>query len=85
MDKTVNGHESMRMKKKIEISLEKIDWGQIIDGLTCRAEQYEQMADYYSGGQAKGDVLLVRDGDEARGLADWYREIISKIHAQINL
>ena len=82
------------MKKAVSITLGKHDpcvavklcrtcWGQIIDGLICRAEQYEQTADYYVGGNAEGEILQVRDADEALFLAEWYRRLAEQIRNQL--
>lgn len=73
-----------QMKKTIAITLEENDWWQIIDGLLCRAEQYDQTADYYEGGYAEGEVLMVRDSDEARYLAEWYRRLAKQLRDQMN-
>ena len=76
-------HETARMKKMIKIALEENDWGQILDGLICRAEQYELTAQYHEAGIADGSVLDVRDADEARNLADWYRRIVEDLRRQL--
>lgn len=80
------------MKKTVSITLEENDpcvavslcrasWGQIIDGLTCRPEQYEEPAVYYEGGYVEGEVFMVHDADEARDLAAWYRRLVDQIRA----
>jgi len=71
------------MKKKITIELESIEWSQIIDGLTCRAEQYELTAQYHECGYVDEDILEVRDADEARNLAEWYRRLVEQIRSQL--
>jgi hypothetical protein len=71
------------MKKKVE--LDEIEWSQIVDGLTCRAEWYENAVQYYETGYCVGEVAEVRDKDEARSFAKWYRGIIEKIGKQIAL
>ncbi len=80
------------MKKTVElessdpcvaIKLCRTSWGQIIDGLTCRAEQYELTAQYHERGFAGGDILEVRDADEARAIAAHYWELIEKIQKQL--
>ena len=67
--------------KKVELN--EVDWGQILDGVTCRAEQYELTAQYHETGLADGDILEVRDADEAKNIAAHYREIIGKITEQL--
>ena len=79
MDGITNLHETTRMK----VGLELVDWWQTIDGLTCRAEQYELTAEYHETGFADGDILEVRDASEARNIAAHYREIIGKIRGQL--
>lgn len=69
------------MKKTIE--LDENDWGQIVDGLTCRAEQYEQTARCHEAGFADGVIVEVRDAEEARSIAGCYQEIIEKIAEQL--
>ncbi|RKX45032.1 MAG: hypothetical protein DRP64_05405 [Verrucomicrobia bacterium] len=73
----------MRMKRKITITLEDNDWGQIIDGLACRAEQYELTVQYHEPGYAEDYILEVRDADEARNLAEWYRRLVEQIRKQL--
>jgi len=68
------------MKKAIE--LEDNDWWQVVDGLTCRAEQYDSTAQYHETGIADGDILEVRDAREAKNIAAHYREIVDKIREQ---
>jgi hypothetical protein len=81
VDRTAKDRENTRMKKTIE--LDENDFGQIIDGLDCRAKQYDLTARYHETGFADGDILEVRDADEARNLADWYRRIIEEIRRQL--
>lgn len=71
------------METKIKIELERNDWGQLLDGLICRAEQYEVTARYFETGSAEDLILEVRDAHEAKCLADRYREIIARIQAQL--
>ena len=67
------------MKKSV--SLDECEWGQILDGLKCRAELYEETVRYYESGYAEEEIAEVRDADEARALARIYRRIIRKIEA----
>ena len=64
---------------KIAVELEETDWMQILDGLRCRAEIYEDTFRYYESGHAESEIAEVRDGNEARELADLYWSIIGKI------
>lgn len=67
--------------KKVELN--EVEWGQVLDGLTCRAELYENSIDYYEGGYVEGEVAEVKDADETRHLANWYRQIAEKIRKQL--
>ncbi len=68
------------MKTKIE--LDDNEWGQIIDGLTCRAILYEETVGYYEDGVSYGEIAEVSNVKEARELAAMYRSIIEKIQRQ---
>jgi len=82
MDRTTDLYQFTRMKKCVE--LDENDWGQLLEGLTCRAEQYELTAQYHETGLADGDILDVRDVDEARSLASGYRRMVDDIKSQLN-
>ena len=69
------------MKK--QVILDDADWGQIMDGLSCRAEQYEITARYYEADISDGVILDVRDEEEARSLASWYWGILKEIRRQV--
>ncbi len=64
---------------KISVTLQKTEWGQILDGLKCRAETYEETVRYYESGYAENEIADVRDAREAQYLARTYRRIILKI------
>lgn len=64
---------------KIAVVLDDDEWGQVLDGLRCRAEIYEETVRYYESGYAESEIAEVRDVSEARKLADLYRDIIGKI------
>lgn len=67
----------------VMITLDENDWGQMVDGLTCRAEDYERTAEYRDSGYAEDFILEVRDAAEARNLAAWYRRLIEEIGKQL--
>jgi hypothetical protein len=70
---------------KTSVTLDGNEWGQIIDGLVCRAELYEETARYHESGYAENEIAEVRDADEARNLAQVYRRIIRTIeNAQLS-
>ena len=64
---------------KIAVVLDDDEWGQVLDGLRCRAEIYEETVRYYESGYAESEIAEVRDENEARKLTDLYRNIIGKI------
>ncbi len=68
---------------RLEVRLDRKEWGQVVDGLVCRAEQYEMTARYYETGDADGEILDVRDAEEANHLSQTYREIIRRIAGQV--
>jgi hypothetical protein len=70
------------IKMKISITLDDTDWGQIIDGLNCRAEIYEATVIYYETGLADGPIAEVTDEEEAQTLAATYRALIENIQRQ---
>lgn len=67
------------------VSLESADWGQIVDGLTTRAESYEGTADYLAGIYNDLPTLIeeVLNEAEARAIAAGYRRIITQIESQL--
>jgi len=69
------------MKKQIE--LDEIDWGQVIDGLECRAWQYDRTAHYYDTDGGDECIEEVSSANEARNLAAWYRRIVKDIQKQV--
>jgi len=67
----------------VAVSLCRTSWGQIMDGLSCRAEQYEFTAQYHECGYVDENILEVRDAVEARNLAEWYRRLVENIRKQL--
>ncbi|MDF7807493.1 hypothetical protein P4E94_08590 [Pontiellaceae bacterium B12219] len=67
--------------KKIELT--NVEWGQVLDGLASRAEQYELTAQYYETGVSNGEILEVSHASEARCIAKFYRSIIAQIEKQL--
>ena len=66
-------------KNPVSVALDGGEWGQILDGLRCRAETYEETVRYYESGYADNEIAEVRDEREARNLAMIYRGSIHKI------
>ena len=54
------------MNEKIAIELERHEWGQIIDGLTIRAESYDNTVQYFETGFAD-ELIDHRRSGSARG------------------
>lgn len=70
--------------KRFQIELSEIDLGQLIDGLTVRAEAWEKTARYHRTAEVPDDILVeeCRDAEEAEQIAEHYRSIIETIHKQ---
>lgn len=71
------------MKKTISITLDENDWGQVVDGLECRAWEYERTAHYFETGGGDEGIEEVKDAEEARNLAQWYRRLVEQIRTQL--
>jgi len=75
---------------KIKIELDRHEVGQVLDGLEKRAYAYEQTARYWDKGDDAAAVIEgvlfeeVNNADEARSIATFYRNIISKIQQQMD-
>ena len=69
--------------KKFQVSLDERDWGQILDGLRCRLEAYEETVRYFESGYAESEIEEVRDVTEAQSLATTYRGLIHKIEKSL--
>ncbi len=67
--------------KKIELN--EVEWGQVLDGLTCRVVLYEETIGYYEDGVSYGHIAEVSGADEARNIAEDYKQIIRKIKNQL--
>ena len=67
--------------KKVELS--EIEWGQVLDGLTCRVVLYEETVGYYENGVSYGRIAEVSGADDARNIAEYYQRIIIKIENQL--
>ena len=67
------------MKQEIPVMFGENEWGQILDGLRCRAELYEETGRYYESGYAEQEIADVKDEAEAQAIAQEYRRLIAKI------
>jgi hypothetical protein len=69
---------------KTTVKLDAVEWGQLLDALACRIEQYEETIRYYETGSASSLIEEVRDVKEACALRDNYLHIIEKIGRQLD-
>ncbi|HEY8994697.1 MAG TPA: hypothetical protein VIM71_08555 [Lacunisphaera sp.] len=72
--------------KKLQITLNVDDAGQLLDGLRLRAEVWAKTADYLDSGFTSEDAFICEectDPHEARCIAQHYERIITQIEHQI--
>jgi hypothetical protein len=75
------------MGKEIHLKLDSLDVGQILDGLRCRQESWENTAIFLHDDYFPDDAFVCEicsDADEAQRIAEWYQQIISAIEAQVD-
>ncbi|HMN04114.1 MAG TPA: hypothetical protein PKD45_00140 [Flavobacteriales bacterium] len=75
----------MDQDKEFIIRLNRIDLGQVIDGLEVRARAWRDTANYLHTGELPHPDFVVevcRDVEEAERLAEWYERIIASILTQ---
>ena len=67
------------------ITLNSLDLGQMLDGIEQRAKAYRDTEYYWETGDFLEEMTLVevRDGEEARRLAEHYERIIATVQAQM--
>jgi hypothetical protein len=73
------------MARTYRIELNDHDLGQLLDGLTIRAESWERTAEYLRSGNVDGDYIVeeCNKPEEADAIATHYRSIIRKIQEQM--
>jgi hypothetical protein len=75
------------MGSEISLRLTRNEVGQILDGLTVRAEAWEKTAEYLSSGSIPaGEIFVIEecsDPAEAYAISNQYRLIIRKITSQL--
>jgi hypothetical protein len=74
------------MSKEIQITIDSLDLGQIVDGLRSRQESWKNTAIYLRDGFFPDDAFLCEDcsdADEAERIANRYQRIIASIDQQI--
>lgn len=69
---------------KMTVQLDAVEWGQVLDALICRIDQYEETIRYYETGSAGSLIEEVRDVDEAGSLRDTYLHIVENIRRQMD-
>jgi hypothetical protein len=74
------------MGKKFRIELDGIDVGQIVDGITSRAESWQKTADFLETGYSFDDSFVCEecsDADEATKIAAHFSSIAACIQRQV--
>ena len=74
------------MGKQLEIKIDSLDFGQILDGLRSRQESWTHTAIYLRDNFFPDDAFVCEecdDPDEAEKIADHYQRIIRSIEQQI--
>ena len=75
------------MGKTLQISIDAIELGQILDGLRCRQESWANTTIFLRDGFFPDDAFVCEecsDADEAQKIAGHYQRIISAIERQID-
>jgi hypothetical protein len=75
------------MGKKFTIKLDSVDVGQLLDGLTSRAESWQKTADFLQTGYSADDSFICEectDPDEATSIANHFATIAKSIERQVN-
>ena len=70
----------------VNLKLPRNHVGHILDGLRCREQAYRDTAEYLETGRPPAPdfaIEEVRDTEEARSLAEFYREIIESVEQQL--
>jgi hypothetical protein len=73
------------MRTSYTIQLDRLDLGQLLDGLELRAESWERTAEYLRSGHVDGDYLVEEctKPEEADSIAAHYRAIIASIRKEV--
>jgi hypothetical protein len=75
------------MGKKLQIKIDSLDLGQILEGLRSRQESWKNTAVFSRDGFFPDEAFVCEecsDADEAERIADDYRRIIGNIERQID-
>jgi hypothetical protein len=74
------------MSRRLTITLDSLDLGQLLDGLETRAESWRKTADFMESGYAADDSFICEecaDAGEATAIAKHYERIVSIIEKQV--
>jgi hypothetical protein len=75
------------MGKEIQLRLDSLDVGQILDGLRCRQQSWSNTAIYLRDDYFPDDAFICEecsDPTEAQNIADFYQRIIADIEQQVD-
>jgi hypothetical protein len=75
------------MGKQLQLTLDSLEVGQILDGLRSRRESWANTAIFLRDGYFPDDSFVCEDCsdlDEAQKIADAYQRIISRIEQQVD-
>jgi hypothetical protein len=75
------------MGKQIQIILDSLDIGQLLDGLRARAESWQMTAEFLESGYVADDAFMCEecsDPEEASKIAKHFHEIASSIERQVD-
>ncbi|GHC43505.1 hypothetical protein [Roseibacillus persicicus] len=84
MDKIEDTSTNNPLDQKFLIEFTRLDLGQVIEGLSCRQEEWQQTADWHSGKVSEFPAHLKEgsNAQEAQWVADNYARILSLIERQ---
>ena len=77
----------INMGKKLTITLESLDLGQLVERLQAREEAWQKTADFMESGYSADDSFVCEectDADEATRIANYYGRIIRNIEEQVS-
>lgn len=72
--------------KSFTLKLDSMEVGQLLDGLSARAESWRRTAEFLATGETKGEPFVIEecsDAEEAEAIASDYLSIIKKIRTQV--
>ena len=75
------------MGKKLTVTLDSLDLGQLVEGLQAREESWRKTAELMESGYIADDSFVCEectDAAEATGIAEHYERIIRSIEKQVS-